>query len=466
METVEISGVEPPNESNADAEELGIIEIFKRGLHPPIEAQGIHARAALQQITSQSFLKEDRDKLSVVRRELETPLSEIQNSARQLIIELNQETLLREAKKDYTHHFTGEQRHPRLKFLIFLRIHLLLASFSRLTTEQWKKVNRHLGDALSASHLRREIQTTQVGPALWNCEVTNVFAKRMARILQAKEDLNGARNISKLITYREDIDYQISLVFHEKLSDLLKSPTYLNTIQPSIGRKTNQNTSEDDSKHKAALQSLSVHLNGGGNSEWNSGFPYQFAFDRVRLLSEKSLFTSVIHIEGHLGIEDSRKRSTIILSYSKPIQNAEAKYGQFIVSVLGMLLELLVLQFKLTEKQKYLFLFHLGPQMFYFFTRRFLEKLQTGYLHRRPHGSTKIERCLPIEHIKQSIAGWWRSEVLTQIQNEKDDPQLFLQLIAHVRSNIREEPRQGELTTFIDKIVGQRFLREGFIKMK
>lgn len=411
----------------ADIEELRKIEPFKKGYAAFVDSQALHARAAQQILGSSVFTPEEKRILADVLPLIDKLLLEIGNASRQLQLQLSATTLVKESQRDYHAFFKGDILEHQLSFVTFLKTFILLAKYSRALTDSWKKIRELVTAAKLSenSEFRKQLLQFRVGPVLQDLESLRIFVQRMGHILGCTKDPMATRDISSLATYREDTSYQLSSVFSESL------------------KRHGDGATPEDWEHVGAAAVLSRaqpaavtpivaapeqhRLNAGGTQSWNQNAHYFFSYDPRQLEADRTRLSNIVHIDMHMGADQDMVRSERILKYTRKLVqqevhgNVEEEYKSFLLTFFNLVIELTCLNLAMPPKLRDLFLFHLGPQSFYYLTRRFLQELDTGTIHRRS-GRSVMEKFVPAELVKKTLLEWWQSRILPTVGADRDDP--------------------------------------------
>jgi hypothetical protein len=407
----------------AETEEIRKIEPFKKGYAAFVDSQAAHARAAQQLIGSSVLVPDEKRALGDGLPQIDKLLVEIGNTSRQMQLQLSATSLHKEAQRDYHAFFKGDILEHQLSFVIFLKTYILLSKYSRSLIESWKTIRELVtGAKLSDnSEFRKQLLQFRVGPVLQDLESLRIFVQRMAVILNSTRDPITTREISALASYREDGVYQLSSVFSENL------------------QRADNTTADWEHAGGAAVLSRSAappapvvsvpeqnRLHAGGTQSWNQNAHYFFSYDPRQLEAERARLTNIVHIDMHMGADMDMVRSERILKYTRKLVqqevhgNVEEEYKSFLLTFFNLVIEITCLNLTIPPKLRDLFLFHLGPQSFYYLTRKFLQELDTGTIHRRS-GRAVMEKFVPAELLKKTLLEWWQSQILSAVGAQRDD---------------------------------------------
>jgi len=419
-----------------DADEIQKIEGFKKGYVSFIEGQTMHAKAAQQLLSSAVFAPDEKRTLQDVLPAIDKELSAIQTTARQLLMELNQSNLERDAARDYHAFFKGDVQEHHLSYIVFMKTYILLARFVQALSESWKRIRDLVTESKLAdnSEFRRQLLHFRVGPVLLDIESLRLFVSRMGLILQLQRDPLATRDIAGAGKYRDDMQYQLSSVFIENLAAQAGgAPLELSLDLSGLSSTSARPAAAVATPAPARITPVLVagketyRLNAGGTQPWNTTPYYYFTYDPRALDAERAKFTNIIHIDTHMGADHNVMRSERILKYSRKVNehdlrgNVEQEYCDFLNSFFNLVIEITCLNMAMPPKMRSLFLFHLGPQSFYFLTRRFLQELDTGTIHRKSGKGSVIEKFTPAELVKKVMLEWWQAYVIHGMGSERDD---------------------------------------------
>lgn len=403
-------------------EEIRKIEPFKKGYAAFVDSQAAHARAAQQLLGSSVLTPDEKRTLGDALPQIDKLLVEIGNASRQLQLQLSATNLHKEAQRDYHAFFKGDILEHQLSFVTFLKTYILLSKYARALIEHWKKVRELVTSAKLAdnSEFRKQILQFRVGPVLQDLESLRIFVQRMALILNSTKDPTVTRDISALASYREDGMYQLSSVFSENVSRADGAPLDWEHVGAAAV------LSRAAPAAPAAPVVEKNRLNAAGTQSWNQNAHYFFSYDPKQLEAERARLTNIVHIDMHMGADQEMVRSERILKYTRKLVqqevhgNVEEEYKSFLLTFFNLVIEITCLNLAIPPKLRDLFLFHLGPQSFYYLTRRFLQELDTGTIHRRS-GRSVMEKFVPSELLKKTLLEWWHSQILPAVGPERDD---------------------------------------------
>ncbi|MCE9596493.1 MAG: hypothetical protein K8S54_00865 [Spirochaetia bacterium] len=430
----------------SDELEIQRIEVFKKGYIPFIESQANQAKAAQQLLSSSVFAPEEKRILIEVLPEIDKQLSSLQSVTRQLLMEMNPSTMQKDSARDYHAFFKGDVLEHQLSFIVFMKTYILLAGFAKALSEGWRRVR----DLVTASKLddqsefRKQLLHFRVGPALNDAEVLRLFTARMGAVMRLQKDPLTTRDIASCGEYRGDASYQLSSVFNIDLGGSTSTTSMLNAAQgPADFTFVGGSPAAAGNQTSAYMPPNvdSYRLSSGGSQSWNMTPYYYFTYDPRVLDAERLKLTNVVHIDMHMGADQNIMRSERILKYTRRmaepqnqvLQQVESDYADFLTTFLNLVIEITTLNMSIPAKQRDVFLFHLGPQSFYYLTRRFLQELDTGTIHRKSGRGTVMEKFVPVELIKKLLLDWWRSNVLTRVGIERDDISQYKAIIKIVK---------------------------------
>ncbi|MBL8021553.1 MAG: hypothetical protein JNM27_17920 [Leptospirales bacterium] len=429
----------------SDAVEIQRIEVFKRGYIPFIEAQATQAKAAQQLLSSPVFTPDEKRILMEVLPEIDKQLSSLQSVTRQLLMELNPSTLQKDAARDYHAYFKGDVLDHQLSYILFMKTYILLAGFAKSLSDGWRRVRDLVtGSKLDdQSEFRKQLLHFRVGPALNDAEILRIFTARMGSVLRLQKDPLTTRDIASCGEYQGDASYQLSAVFNTELGES-PAPGSFSSAAPAsdftaLGASPSVGTTPGAAFSAPNVDSY--RLSSGGSQSWNMTPYYYFTYDPRLLDAERLKLTNVVHIDMHMGADQNIMRSERILKYTRRmaephqqvLQQVETEYSDFLTTFLNLVIEITTLNMNIPARQRDLFLFHLGPQSFYYLTRRFLQELDTGTIHRKSGRGSVMEKFVPVELIKKLLLDWWRSNVLARVGIERDDISQYKAIIKMVK---------------------------------
>jgi hypothetical protein len=290
----------------------------------------------------------------------------------------------------------------------------------------------------------------------------HLFLKRLEIILQYDKSLEKHKKIFELVHYSPRIEYRFSLIFKEDLENYIKSffPEEKKSQEELLNLRQNQ-LSEEEIYRRSEILKKNVYiekeksyiknniLDTSGKYLWNSSMYYFLSYDIQKLKKEESFFNNVFFIDTHLGANPQLVRSKIVRTLIRKDkiltkEQAQKQYNTFLDSLFALNRQILILNFQIPEKIELLFLYHLGPLVFFHINKQYLMDLKTGNLHQIVHPEKNIIRkVIPNEYIKKSLFQWWIDNVMRNLTEEdKNNYILYQSLISHIQkvvSKIQEE---------------------------
>jgi len=436
---------------SSDASEIGRIGSFRRGYSYFLN-QFISLALGFQNYLSSGAIAESlKREMIPIRKELDTCLSQSIQSARDLLLELDEKHLNPAARKELITYFPdGNTDQHRLEFVMFYKTFEGLRKFYSISLVSWKQIQSLvLSASLSDEKFRSEILLrSRILPILDEFDNLKVFLQRMAVILEVENPDSVLQSKKISPNYNPNREYKLSSVFQEGL----RRQAYSEEILPSLDlsdikiEPTMEKSSEEE---KVTFRSVppknQIHvLNTAGKLPWNSNSHYFFRYDPEKLEEERSLFRSVINMDTHLGAEENALRKEIIRSVtSKQIKSKlpdefEGEYMIFLDQFFEFCRSILILGMGIPDSLKYLFFYHIGPQHFYMIVKKFLQEVNTGYLHVRSSDGKRVTRILPSEIIKKHVVTFWLREIMPNLGEEKNNLSALKKIIEHVDAKYKE----------------------------
>ncbi|MBU42596.1 MAG: hypothetical protein CMN76_05215 [Spirochaetaceae bacterium] len=425
--------------------ELERISDFKGGLIPVLERQQTHIRILRQVLSSSIITPEERLSLQDVSVNVDRTLTELSGVIRESLMQLGASNLDQEARKNFHNFFSADPSDHRLSYVRFLLAAVYVKRFSMEAGALWGKIRSFLekGKLAPTSQLREQAIKYRIDPAIYDTESLRVFAERMGRVVQFKQDPLKTRNLSGIGTYSPALDYQMSVVFREDLESYIeKHRAQTDSAALEIMDDLSIRPEKKRDLHDLPPEAPNV-LRATGNQKWNSTLYYVLVFDPQLLAEERKKFGEVIYIDTHLGALQDVIRTDFVLQYSRkqrfmPVEKVESDYRTFLNVFFSLAADISLLNAGIKQEYRNSFLFHLGPQTFFQLSKKYLKELQTGSMHRiKGSQSRVVERFVPLEFLKAVIMDWWKEQVLPACnENDREDPGLFRAMVRVMRQRM------------------------------
>ncbi|MBX7058646.1 MAG: hypothetical protein K1X75_11320 [Leptospirales bacterium] len=431
--------------TGSDRSDLQKIDDFKRGYQEPIDRHVALVRNAQQMLASASLSGEDRKSLHDARAALDKLLLHIQTLSRSLSSDLQPLNLDRDVMRDYHTVFAGEANDHRLSYVRFLRTYVLLKRFALDASDAWTSIQKIIArlDLQSGAEFRDQFVSFGVTAGLRSCEGFQIFCQRMAILLQLQKDPIVTKKLDGAAIYSPEIDYLLSGVFREDLAAWMEARRdSLATDRAQLSDSALPTATRKQwigPESAGAPRSMDWRLDASGKQSWNSTPQYYLQYSPQDLEAERAAFQEVVYIDTHMGADQQFIRSDFILTVSRKDRNAvasdiEREYVNFMRAFFTLVTDISMLNVNVPPSDRYLFLYHLGPQAFCALVVKFLQDVKTGFMHQRPANRKVIRKFTPIELIKKTIIDWWRTEIIPGAAAKSEDYTDYKRLLTQVKS--------------------------------
>lgn len=141
----------------------------------------------------------------------------------------------------------------------------------------------------------------------------------------------------------------------------------------------------------------------------------------------------------HACVPDQRYiKSDLIINISRRIQptqkvDVEKEYSTFLQNFINLVVEITLMNMGIATELRYPFFFHLGPQAFFNLTIKFLQEIKTGTIHRKIQNGNMIKKHIPVELVRKTILEWWRREIITHTEFDRNDYLIYKKIAGQVK---------------------------------
>lgn len=405
----------------------------------------------------------EKNKVLFEIKEIENSLKEILNKFKNILLEVSQDYIEQEANRQYYSFFKDDANPDKMNYVKLLLQYLKLKELYNFTLNNLDYIKKMILEKFSPQTIfYQQFVDFQMKTCYFKLHKLHLFLKRLEIILQYDKSLEKHKKIFELVHYSPRIEYRFSLIFKEDLENYIKSffPEEKKSQEELLNLRQNQ-LSEEEIYRRSEILKKNVYiekeksyiknniLDTSGKYLWNSSMYYFLSYDIQKLKKEESFFNNVFFIDTHLGANPQLVRSKIVRTLIRKDkiltkEQAQKQYNTFLDSLFALNRQILILNFQIPEKIELLFLYHLGPLVFFHINKQYLMDLKTGNLHQIVHPEKNIIRkVIPNEYIKKSLFQWWIDNVMGNLTEEdKNNYILYQSLISHIQkvvSKIQEE---------------------------
>lgn len=440
-----------------DRSEIEQISDFKNGYLKVLESQLYLTQNTVALLSSSILTADDRQCMSDYRSELDMGLRDILKIIRQSMTDISASNLEKEAHRDYHNLFNGDASDERIAFIVFLKTYVVLKNFTMDAAQAWSNLQRTAdrADFSQTSEFRRQLYNYNLRPSIRQIENINLFCSRMSKILRLKRDPLTTLKIDGLAIYCPDIIYTLSYVFTDNLESSLdilfkdhepdkqqlgESHLPSSDILPPLKTRLPTSTSDDFDLLAPVSQNtdLDYRLDASGTQAWNRTPGYFFHYDPRLLQKEREIYRNVVYIDSHMGADQRYIKSDLIINISRRIQptqkvDVEKEYSTFLQNFINLVVEITLMNMGIATELRYPFFFHLGPQAFFNLTIKFLQEIKTGTIHRKIQNGNMIKKHIPVELVRKTILEWWRREIITHTEFDRNDYLIYKKIAGQVK---------------------------------
>ncbi len=425
-----------------DEIEIQEIKDFKEGVIPFFEKVQENAKMLNNVLNSNIMTNEEKKAIFYDIKDIEFKIKEIQNKARNLVIELSKDTILNEAQREYYAFFSDQITEVKMNFVILVLHFIKIKEFYEASIEALNFIKKIVFSKISPqSYFYQQFVDYQLKTIFIKMHKIDLFLKRLSLILAYKKvDQTENTKIYNLVQFSPYIDYRYSLIFKENLSDYIEKFFRREKTEAkqnvSIHKKILTSEIKETIQSKTYIQNNM--LNTSGKYLWNSSLYYFLTYDPEQLKKEEMCFQNVFYIDNHLGATPELVKSQLIRSFLRnkttfTIEEAKKRYINFLDSLFAINQQILCLNFKIKEEFSLLFMYHLGPTVFYSIIKQYLQDLKTGYLH-QIQSKNLIRKSIPFEFIKRYLFDWWIQNILNPLSEEdRNNFTKYNQLNLHIQ---------------------------------
>lgn len=433
------------NHTIRDEVEIQELKDFKEGVVPFFEKVLENAKMLISVLYANIFTNEEKKAIFYEIKDIEFKIKELQNKVRTLIIELSKDNIMDEARREYYAFFSEQITEKKMNFVILVLHFIKVKEFYDNSIENLNFIKKVILDKISPqSYFYQQFVDFQLKTMFFKMQKIDLFLKRLAIIISYKKNQPHNVKIYELVQFSPTIEYRYSLIFKENLRDYIEkflkkqnieSKKNLNHIQKNILTTEIKETSQSKTYIQRHM------LNTSGKYLWNSSMYYFLTYDPELINKEEQYFQNVFYIDNHLAATPELVKSQMIRSFLKRSNNytkeeAKKKYIEFLNSLFEINKQILCLNFKIKEEFTLLFMYHLGPTVFFSIIKQYLQDLKTGYLH-QIQSKNLIRRSIPFEFIKRYLFDWWIQNIMNVVPEEdRNDFSKYNQLNLHIQKFI------------------------------
>jgi len=421
-------------------------------------------------------------------------------------VKLNNDTLQKKAKKDFSIFFEGFEDENRIDFIFIVETFLLLREFNSLANKEWFELSKTVGVLNFASDgklLYQSLYSIAVSAQAF-CEKTVKFLHFLASVVGLHRDNFDVleREISGKTVYREDVMYNYSSLFGKKREEPQQTESYLDLSSRDEMRDDDTHITEESEpysrqdiplpetsgkeeivrssfpdkslRHSEVVQPSAVNdvnFTVKGTRTWNTKEPYVVPLDYAKLQVEKQdILQSFFFIEqpnNEDAVQGEIKRGMLRFLRDSS-QNIRQDYSNFLAKQISLKTGDVAEFFGFSDDRN-LFIYHCGPfTVFRILYNDFLN-LKTGYCFKYLSGN-RVSRYLPQEFIKENVLMWFENNInVFDLPFDSISPYEDMRKVVSRRYYTEVDNNNNRLNEMIKKLhldANPKFDRDDFFRSK
>ena len=422
---------------------------FSQGIIPFLERYTENIKMMQQLLHANLLTSEDKNKAFYELKEVDIILKEILNKIKNIILEMAQDSITQEANREYYTFFKDEINTNKINFIVLALYYEKLREFNILNIEKLDTIKKLLLPKISQQTLfYQQFFDYQMKTCYIKLQKIQKLLKQFEILLHYNKSEKD-KKFSQQIKYSPGIEYRYSLLFKEDLSEYVQKffaeeesvniPKENEKLQNFINKSSHIIKKEIDKSPKNQYINKNI-LDTSGRFLWNSSMYYYLSYDINKLSKEENCFVNVFYIDTHLGANPQIVRSQIVrtlIRKEKILSKEEAinQYKKFLDLLFELNQQIILLNFRIPEEEKKLFMYHLGPLVFFNMNKQYLMDLQTGSIHQIVNPEKNlIRKIIPFEFIKKFLFDWWVENILGHLSDEeKNNYSMYQKLILHIQ---------------------------------
>lgn len=364
------------------------------------------------------------------RYSYEKSLGNIEQAYTEFVTNCSEAMLAKKARNDF-HLFFGnnEITTERTNFLLVKELFLRIREFNSRFRKDWGDLQKGIG-MLNMAPEGRDIYigcTPIVTEVLDFCGKTDKLIKLFAAMLCiSDDDLDILEHeLANKIVFFETYDYSLQNIFGEIGSSKSKIADVNDELEWLIDKKPVQELKETHyEKIEKRIVSTKIIKNKNaeieeqmfvpkfslrGTSTWNTKEPYIIKLDREILAKNKDDLSNTIYFNEDIPIEmkvAGQIKRAMIHYMRDPQMYVMNQYGEFIQKIVSQKAAELVDFFKISDSDRFLFIYHLAPLTVSRILIDSFELSGQGVCYRILE-ENKVSRYIPNEFIKENVLQWY-----------------------------------------------------------
>ncbi len=432
-------------------------------------------------------------------------LENIERQYDKYVIELNRETLRKQALKDFPLVFEGYQDEKRVDFLLLKELFVRLRNFNSIVKKEWAELEKSIGVINFADGGKPLFQQLDniVSESLKFCKQTDTFLHAVAVILSIPaEDFDVLeRDLNNRLVYHDFFDYSLDNVFSlapevtqnmNKKGEMEEYRRERSENMDELGAE--RDTGTDTTETEATIEEESSEESTGsgfdqpgeaeysrtptveftvkGSRHWNTREPYVIHVDYYKLSSDYAELRDAFYFTSGPMSEDAIKgeiRRSLVKFKSGGDADIIPTYEEFLYRKISSLYNDIMDEFSVSGDNQALFFYHLGPATIYNILIAEFKNNNYGSCYKYEEGN-RIRRFLPAEFIKENALRWFENNI-----NSLDIPFDSINNFDSIRKKVSRKyyaeidqfnRRVDEVISRMDLETRKKIDRKQFVKQK
>ena len=425
-----------------DARVVPLLDPFKKGLMRPLEGHIINADGLRKFINNPSLSPEIRAEYRLKNKNIDDELAAIVRAYSELEVDLQNRQLEMTSQRDFYNYFKDHTiDYAKLEYIMLLKTYEYLKTFNMRVAAAWTYVQETFEEIKVTSINRQfleQVLSFKVYPRLELCELTDLLLRRLAYLLQIRQEEVKQDKVIARGEYTSLLKYSFAAIFREDLSGILSSKVQEQESKVSDLQPETIFTRDTCIRDPFFLDSRGQEL-------FNQSYLYTLAIKPDRKKIDEQKIRRSVYIETHLGAEENALRQDLIRKFISAARNKDriAEYNNFLFEYFDFTRNTILLQFMdFSDLEKNLLIYHFGPVYFLKILLHFMREGRTGYIHRHLKKDQMV-RELPFEYLKFILKDWWDEKVYTLLTRaERNSREMFERLVAAVKAIwVKEAPQ-------------------------
>ncbi len=418
------------------------------------------------------------------------------------VIELNSQTLLKQAQKDFPLLFEGYEEENKLNFLFLKELFVQLRQYNSLVKREWAELGKSIGVINFADGGKTLFQQLNdiVTESIEYCKKTDTFLHAVAAILSIPADDFDIleRDMNNRLVYHDYFDYSLNTIFSyvpevkesinqkgqveeyrkERLKPQDSNQAHNDQLETEDieaeqpGSPENGEDQFDEPGVESYSKSYAVNYTVQGTRHWNTREPYLMQVDAENLGGDYEQLKDAFYFTMSPISDDALKgeiRRNLVKYKSGSDTDVLQGYEEFLSRTISSLFNEIMDEFSISKENQSLFFYHLGPVTVYNILLAEFKNNGYGSCFKYEEGN-RIKRLMPTEFIKENVLRWFENNI-NSLDLQFDSINSFDSMRKKVTRKYYSEidqfnKRVDEVIRLMDPETQKKIDRKQFIKQK